>query len=127
MSLLETIGRETAYISAVGRTLARMRSVKPDSPHTIVDIIERLAREKPDNPALLYLDRTVTYRALDEGANRYAHWALAQGVKAGDAVALLMENRPEYVMAWLGLLKVGAIAALINTNLQGAALAHSIA
>ncbi len=127
MSLLQALGRETAYLSAVGRTLTRMRHVKPDSPATIVDIVERFAREKPDNTALLYLDRTITYRDLDAGANRYAHWALAQGVRAGDAVTLLMENRPEFVFAWLGLLKVGAIAALINTNLQGAALAHSIA
>ena len=32
-----------------------------------------------------------------------------------------MENRPEYVAAWLGLLKVGAVVALINTNLRGTA------
>jgi fatty-acyl-CoA synthase len=42
-------------------------------------------------------------------------------------VALLMENRPDYICAWLGLFKVGAQVALINTNLVGAALAHSIA
>ena len=60
-------------------------------------------------------------------ANRIAHWARQNGVRRGDAVALLMENRPDYVAAWLGLLKAGAIAALINTNLRGNALAHSIA
>src|SRR5262249_49092275 len=42
-------------------------------------------------------------------------------------VALLMENRPDYICAWLGLFKAGAQVALINTNLTGAALAHSIA
>ena len=42
-------------------------------------------------------------------------------------VALLMENRPDYICAWLGLFKVGAQVALINTNLVGMALAHSIA
>ncbi|HEY1710903.1 MAG TPA: long-chain-acyl-CoA synthetase [Rhizomicrobium sp.] len=126
MSLLQSVAREYAYVSSVGRVFFRMRHVKPDSPVTFVDIIEELAREKPDNIALLYLDRTVSYRVLDEGANRYAHWALSQGVMRGDAVALLMENRPEYVMAWLGLLKAGAVAALINTNLRGQPLAHSI-
>jgi fatty-acyl-CoA synthase len=38
-----------------------------------------------------------------------------------------MENRPEYVAAWLGLFKLGAIAGLINTNLRAGALAHSVA
>lgn len=126
MTVLQSVARETAYLSAVGRTMFRIRHLKPDSTETIVDVVEGHARNKPDNIALLYLDQTVTYRALDEGANRYAHWALAQGVTRGEAVALLMENRPEFVMAWLGLLKVGAIAALINTNLRGTPLAHSI-
>lgn len=126
MSLLQSVARESAYLSAIGRTMFRMRHVKPDSPTTIVDIVEGFAREKPDNIALLYLDQVVTYRALDEGANRYAHWAMAQGIKPGEAVVLLMENRPAYVMAWLGIMKVGGIAALVNTNLRGAPLAHSI-
>src|SRR5690348_14502665 len=112
MSLLLSVARESAYLSAIGRTMFRMRHVQPDSPTTIVDIVEALARNKPDNIALLYLDRVVTYRDLNDGANRYARWALMQGVQRGEAVALLMENRPDYVMAWLGLLKAGAIAAL---------------
>jgi fatty-acyl-CoA synthase len=127
MELLQTVAREQAYLSGIGRTMFRMRHVKPDSPRTIVDIVEGFATGTPAAPALIYLDRIVSYRDLDDGANRYARWALLQGVHRGDAVALLMENRPEYVMAWLGLLKVGAIAALINTNLRGTPLAHSIA
>jgi fatty-acyl-CoA synthase len=51
---------------------------------------------------------------------------LAQGIGHGSVVALLMENRPDYICAWLGLFKAGAQVALINTNLSGAALAHSI-
>jgi len=82
MSLSDSIRRETTYLSAVGRTLMRLRTVTPDSTHTIVDIVERFASEKPDNIAFLYLDRVVTYRALDEGANRYAHWALDQELEA---------------------------------------------
>ena len=41
----------------------------------------------------------------------------ANRVAKGEVVALLMENRPEYLMAWLGLVKTGAVAALINTHL----------
>ena len=104
-----------------------MRGVKPDSPHTIVDIVQSQAREKPDATAFYYLDSNMSYAALDAAADRIAHWARQSGVQQGHAVALLMENRPDYVACWLGLLKAGAIAALINTNLRGNALAHSIA
>ncbi|MDE1987704.1 MAG: long-chain-acyl-CoA synthetase [Alphaproteobacteria bacterium] len=127
MKLFESFKREYIYIRCLARTMYRMRRVKPDATRTIVDIVEEHAARRPANIAILYQDRTVSYRALDEGANRYAHWAMAQGIKYGDVVALLMENRPEYLTAWLGLHKLGAVVALINTNLTGQALAHCIA
>jgi len=126
MSLLEAISREATYIGAIARTLFLLRHVKPDSPHTINEIFEAIAASKPDNTAVLFEDRTLAYRELAQGANRIAHWALAQGLHKGDAVALFMEGCPEYLMAWLGLVKLGVVVALINTNLRGASLAHSI-
>jgi fatty-acyl-CoA synthase len=127
MQLFDGIAREATYIGGVGRTLFRMRHVKPEKNITLVDIVEPIARAKPNNIAMLYLDQVITYRQMDEAANRYAHWAMGQGIKRGDVVALFMENRPEYIICWYGLIKLGAIVALINTNLRGQALAHSIA
>ncbi|HWY15528.1 MAG TPA: long-chain-acyl-CoA synthetase [Rhizomicrobium sp.] len=127
MDLLSAVSRESTYITSLARTFWRLRGVKPQSPVTIVDIVEGWARRAPANPAILCGEETITYHALNAAADRYACWAHAQGIGSGDCVALLMENRPEYLFAWLGLFKVGAIAALINTNLRGGALAHSIA
>jgi fatty-acyl-CoA synthase len=127
MELLDGLQRETTYITSIGRTLFRMRHVKPDSPVTIVDIVEQFARAMPAAPAILFQDRMLTYMELDAEANRYAHWAHGSGIARGEVVALLMENRPEYLIAWLGLLKVGATVAFLNTNLRGMPLAHSIA
>ena len=126
MGLAGALTRESTYISAIARTLIGLREVKPNSPHTIVDVVEAQARATPDAVAFYFLDQTMTYAQLDAGANRIAQWAKTNGVARGDVVALLMENRPEYVMTWLGLLKAGAVAALINTNLRGLPLAHSI-
>lgn len=44
----------------------------------------------------------------------------------GDCIALMMENRPEYVGIWYGLSKLGVTTALINTNLRTKVLLHSI-
>jgi len=126
MELLDGFAREITYISALGRTLYRMRHVKPDSPRTISEIVEDVASAKPNNIAVLYQDRTLTYAELVAGANRYARWALDRGVRKGDVVALFMDGCPEYLMAWMGVLKLGATAALINTNLRGTPLAHSV-
>ena len=59
-------------------------------------------------------------------ANQYARWGLSQGVKPGETVALFMANHVEYVAMWLGLTRIGATVALINTQLSGAALAHCL-
>ncbi|HEX4270044.1 MAG TPA: long-chain-acyl-CoA synthetase, partial [Rhizomicrobium sp.] len=76
---------------------------------------------------ILCLDQAMSYAQMDARANRYANWAKNQGIGRGDCAALLMENRPDYICAWLGMFKVGAQVALINTNLMGTALSHSIA
>ncbi len=126
MSIIQGLRREATYISSIGRTLFLLRHVKPDSPVTIVDIVGESAKTTPEAPAILFQDRIVTYRELDEAANRYASWTHAVGINRREVVALLMENRPEYVIAWLGLLKAGATVALLNTNMRGMPLAHSI-
>jgi fatty-acyl-CoA synthase len=107
-----------------GLPIARLR---PDSPHTVPDDFERVVAAHARHPAVLFEDRTITYEELNRGANRVAHWALAQGLSRGARVALLMHNRPEFLETWLGLSKLGVTTALINTNLTGRALAHAIA
>jgi fatty-acyl-CoA synthase len=125
--LAAAIRREYIYLTSIARTVWLLRRVKPDATRSIVDIVEAQARARPRHIAIYYLDQAVSYAELDASANRYANWALANGIGRGDPVALLMENRPDYIAAWLGLFKVGAEVALINTNLVGMALAHSIA
>ena len=126
MGIKEAIRREAVFVAAVARTLSMSRKVGPDEHLTIANWVERWARERPDAPAILHEDRIVTYRGLEEGANRFARWAKAQGLGKGNVVTLLMENRPEYLMAWLGLIRNGTVAALVNTHLTGPPLAHSI-
>jgi len=127
LGLTRAIKREYIYLASIARTLWLLRLVKPNATRSIVDIVEQQARKRPGNTAIFHLDQAMSYAELDRRANRYAHWALGQGIGRGAVVALLMENRPDFICAWLGLFKVGAQVALINTNLSGAALAHSIA
>jgi fatty-acyl-CoA synthase len=127
LSLTGAIRREYVYLTTIARTLWLLRLVKPHATRSIVDIVEAQARKRPGNIAILCQDQAMTYAELDARANRYANWALSTGIGRGTPVALLMENRPDYICAWLGLFKVGAQVALINTNLMGEALAHSIA
>lgn len=87
--------------------------------------LEKIAAQYPDNPAVRSPDGVLTYRQLNERANRYAHYLLSNGVGRGDIVVLCFENRPDLLAAYCGCSKVGAIASLINTNQRGESLIHS--
>ena len=126
MGFFDGIGREYSYLRTGLRLTRRVKNVKPASTFTTADVFEQWAVKTPDAPAIYYEDRVITWKQMDQGACRYARWAMAQGVGKGDAVAILMENRPEFIMAWFGLHKIGAVGALINTNLTTAPLAHSL-
>ena len=89
-------------------------------------VIDKLAEKFGEAPALLSDRERLTYRALAQRSNRYARWALDQGLAKGDAVCLFMPNRPEYMAIWLGITRVGGVVSLLNTNLAGPSLAHCI-
>ena len=93
---------------------------------TFPALIESLADRFGTAPALLADRECMTYRALAARCNRYARWALKQGLATGEVVCLLMPNCPEYMAIWLGITRIGGIVSLINTNLVGSQLAHSI-
>ena len=65
-------------------------------------------------PAVHYFDRTLSYRELDDLSEAFAAWLLAQGVGAGDRVALYLQNVPQFAICLLGAWKVGAIGVSIN-------------
>jgi acyl-CoA synthetase (AMP-forming)/AMP-acid ligase II len=67
-----------------------------------------------------------TYQDVYACAQRVACWMLQWPVSEGECVSLLMSNRPEFIATWLGAHYAGASAALINSNLRGHALHHSI-
>lgn len=89
-------------------------------------VIEEASARFGEAPALLSDRESLTFRALAERANQYARWALDQGLAKGDAVCLLMTNRPEYMAIWLGITSVGVVVSLLNTSLEGPSLAHCV-
>ena len=127
MRLRTAIKSDLILAKTFARFLPLVARARARGGSTIVDAVEDHARRRPSHAALVFEERTLSYRDLDAEANRVARWALDQGLAQGDVVALLMENRPEFVACWLGLAKLGVVTALINTNLTGRPLAHSLA
>lgn len=97
----------------------KARRIPIASVRTVRGVLERQAKARPDQVFLFFKDEEVRYRTLDETANRVANGLMNLGVKQGDKVALLLPNRPEFILAWLGCLKAGMVAVPINTLLKG--------
>jgi fatty-acyl-CoA synthase len=126
MGLIERIKSDVTCLRGALRTLKKVKPIIEHPERVFPVVIDELAGQFNDAPALLSDRERFTYRELAARANRYARWALANGVGKGDTVCLLMPNRPEYMAIWLGVTRVGGVAALINTNLTGQSLAHCI-
>jgi fatty-acyl-CoA synthase len=126
MNALERLRADYTIFTGLTRTLKVYKPIEDGSAGSIGRVIESVVDAHADRPAIRFEGTDLSYRAFDRRANQFANWALAQGLKKGDAVALLVSNRPDYVCAWVGLCKIGVIGALINTNLTGAPLAHAL-
>ncbi|MBK6279704.1 MAG: ATP-dependent acyl-CoA ligase [Gammaproteobacteria bacterium] len=89
-------------------------------------IIEDKARRNPNHVVFQFRDDPITLGELDERINRAANGFLALGVKKGDKVAIMLPNCPEFLYAWFGLNKIGAVEVPINVALKGTGLVHQI-
>ena len=87
-------------------------------------IFEDSVARNPQSVMLLFEGRQWTYSEFNAEVNQLAHMLQARGIKRGDCVAVLMENRAEFVLALLALAKLGAPSSLINNSLSGKALVH---
>ncbi|SHG69225.1 fatty-acyl-CoA synthase [Thermosyntropha lipolytica DSM 11003] len=93
---------------------------------TIGKKLEKVAAQKPDYPAFIYQDKQVSYQEFHIRANRFAWFFVSEGIRKGDVVALWLNNSPDYLAMVIGLSRIGAIAALISTELKGEKLAEDI-
>ncbi|MGW1991933.1 amino acid adenylation domain-containing protein [Embleya sp. NPDC001921] len=73
------------------------------------ELFARRARATPDAPAVIAGDTTVTYRELDERANRLAHALIDRGVRPENTVAIMLERSLDLVAVLLAVVKAGAV------------------
>ena len=78
------------------------------------EILAKTAKEHPDRAAIAYFEGKITYRELDSLSNQFAGALSALGVKKGDRVAIFLPNIPQFVIAYFGALKVGAVLTAIS-------------
>ncbi|MCY4671439.1 MAG: AMP-binding protein, partial [Rhodococcus sp.] len=92
----------------------------------LVDYLRHWAIERPDTPAIVFYGRVITYSEYDELSDRFAGWLLSLGVERGDRVGVHLVNCPQFHIAMLGILKVGAVHVPINPLFREHELIHEL-
>ncbi|MBC9715010.1 acyl-CoA synthetase [Streptomyces sp. TRM66268-LWL] len=89
--------------------------------YNLADLFESIVDVVPDREALVYVDhpgtgaeRRLTYRELDDAANRIAHHLIASGLKPGEHLGLHLYNGIEYVQTMLAALKARLVPVNVN-------------
>lgn len=86
----------------------------------IANHIERAHRLFPNKTALIFEDQSFTYFELNQLVNCVANSLPKLGINQGDRVALFLPNIPQFIICYLAILKLGAIAVSVNVMLKSA-------
>ena len=97
----------SSYPQSVPRNLAY-----PEVP--LHGILEKTAKEHPEKAAVAYAEREITYAELNSLSNRFAAALAGLGVEKGDSVAVFLPNIPQFIIAYYGILKAGAVLTTIS-------------
>jgi len=76
--------------------------------------LEESARKYPDRPCTIFKGAVISYKEMNEGADRIAAALVDMGVKKGDRVGIFMPNTPQFVMVYFGILKAGGVVVATN-------------
>ncbi|QRY63946.1 AMP-binding protein [Gordonia sp. PDNC005] len=107
----EEVGREIVY---------------PAGRATMVDHLRHWAATRPDSVAISFYGHDITYAEYNEASDRFAGWLSSVGVMPGDRVGVHLTNCPQFLIAMLGTLKLGAVHVPINPMFKAFELRHEL-
>ncbi len=93
---------------------------------SLPEMFSATARREPGRPALLIAGESVTHGELDVRAGHVAAWLAEHGVRAGDVVIISARASVAMIVAYLGVLRAGAVVLLANPTLTESELAHLV-
>ncbi len=86
-------------------------------PHIpFAQMLSESAARHPENVAVIFKDLNLTYRELDSLVNTFANALHGLGIRKGDRICLYMTNRPEYIISFYALARMGAVVSPMNPS-----------
>jgi long-chain acyl-CoA synthetase len=93
---------------------------------TIDQILPETAARLPNKAALIFGDKTFSYRELERLTNRAANGLKALGARKGDRITLFAQNSAEWVQSYIGIAKAGAVINPVNAMLTADELSYVV-
>jgi amino acid adenylation domain-containing protein len=115
---------EHARVDEIGN---RAVLIQPATGVSIPELFTAQVARTPEALAVTFEGRSMTYRQVEEAANRLAHLSAAQGAGPGQCVALLLSRSAEAIVAILAVLKTGAAYLPIDPELPSARIGFMVA
>lgn len=84
----------------------------------IRELLEDRVNSAPEKVYLYFQDQKISYQDFNKQVNKTANSLLRLGIQKGDHFAIVLPNCPEFLYAWFGLNKIGAVEVPINLNLK---------
>ena len=86
--------------------------------------VQRWSELNPEKTAIFFENEKISYFTLDARANEASCWLQSVGIEKGDRVAVMLDNRPEFIELYLACARLGAIFVPINFRLTGRELEY---
>jgi acyl-CoA synthetase (AMP-forming)/AMP-acid ligase II len=100
------------------------KSFEPEKP--LPDYLRDTAMSMPNWIAVNFYGFEMTYQELDDSMDRFAGGLVDLGMKRGDRVAVYMENCPQFVISYFGILRAGGIVVALNPMFKHAELEYEM-
>lgn len=95
-------------------------------PRSIWQVVEAAAERNPNGEALVFVDQRLSWREVTQQSSAIAAGLQHLGLQAGDRIGLLLDNRPEFVLALFAAAKLGLVSVLLSTRLQKPEIAYML-
>jgi long-chain acyl-CoA synthetase len=92
----------------------------------LFEFLRRTAEKHGDKTAIIYFDKPLSYRELLEASERFATALADLGVKKGDKVALYLPNMPQFIIAYYGAIRIGAVETAISPLYREREVEHQL-
>ena len=118
--------RLSGRLPTILQTRKKIVNIGTENRESWGSMLEENAARFPHNPAVKSAEAQLSWREYNEATNRCANYFISMGLEKGDVACVFLENRPELLIVYSAMAKIGVVNSMINTNLRQDSLRHCL-